>query len=229
MRERKRERNISRDVFTAYRRNNRARSNLRCNVTTCVGTCARFTKVAQYSSIRPPLPWAPRSPLAFLRGPSRGRTYGALVGPARFPFPISQIFLPASPLPPLPGRSFRPSNTIQISQPDFILVSRIFFIAPGPGGPHRARVHPPFSLSCPLPRLRTRAPYIINAGKRCICAKYKERRPTSGAPMFGALLIGQFTRCTFSYSTRSHGDIFTDRHKTSLFPLSGITYSMLAD
>lgn len=227
MRERKRERNISRDVFTAYRRNNRARNNLRCNVTTCVGTCARFTKVAQYSSIRSPLLWAPRSPARALarahvrRGhPRRARSL-PFPNLANLPPRVSSFSATQSLVPSFQHDSNKSTGF-------YSCLSDILYSA-GPGGPHRARVHPPLSLSRPLPRLRTRTPYIINAGKRCICAKYKERRPTSEAPMFGALLIGQFTRCTFSYSTRSHGDIFTDRHKTFSFPLSGITYSMLAD
>lgn len=47
--------------------------------TTCVGTCARITKVAQYSSIRPPLLWTLPAVLAGPR--ENARTQGPHVGP----------------------------------------------------------------------------------------------------------------------------------------------------
>lgn len=122
-----------------------------------------------------------------------------------------------SPLLPLPGRSFRSSNTaIQISQPDFIPVSRIFFIAPGPGAS--------LPLFRPLPRLRARAPYVTNAGNS-VYAQSTRRGGLQVRPHVRGLLIGQFTRCTFSYSARSHGDAFTDRYKTPV-PLPNVTYSI---
>lgn len=177
-----------------------------------MGTCARITKVAQYSSIRPPLLWAlPAVPA----GP-RESAYTALVGPARFPFPISQIFLSASP--PPATWSLRSSNTaIQISQPDFILVSRIFFIAPGPGALPLVR---PLLSSSSAPTY-TRAIHYKRR-QQCICAKYKERRLTSEAPCSGPYLLDSLHAARFH--TRSHRDIFTDRYKIPPFPLPNITY-----
>lgn len=183
---------------------NHTRSNLRCNLTTCVGTCVRITKVVQYSSIRPPLLWAV---LAVPAGPREvRRTYGAHRARS-LPFPnLANLSLSRSLL-PLPGCSFRSSNAaIQISQPDFILVSRIFFIAPDPGASPRVRS----LLSPSLRAYSTRAPYIINAGN----SVYAQSTRSGGLqvrPHVQGLLIGQFTRCTFSYATRSHGDTFTDR------------------
>ena len=93
----------------------------------------------------------------------------ALVGPDSLPFPnLANLPLCVSSCRYL-VRSFRPSNTaIQISQLDFILVSRIFFISPGP----RASPSPFF---CPLPRLRTRAPYVINAGNSVYAQSIRSR------------------------------------------------------
>jgi len=140
------------------------------DVTTCVGTCVRITKVAQYSSIRwPALLWAPaRSP--FSRAPARALV-PPLVGPAaRSPFPISQI----SPLRVSSSRYLLRSlarsspslhiAAVQISQPDFILVSRDILYSAGP------RASP--CVAVPPARLRTRA--IRYEANSVHAQKYKE-------------------------------------------------------
>lgn len=92
---------------------------------------------------------------------------------------------------PLPSRSFLPSiAAVQISQADFILVSRIFFIAPDPGA-----LSPP--SFCFLPRLHT---YVIERRQQCICVRYKERRLTSEAPCSGSYLLDSLHAARFSWS-----------------------------
>lgn len=145
----------------------------------------------------------------FLRpGPPRGRTYGRSRRAPLASLPQSRkSFPPASPAPPATwSLSARPSMAIQISQPDFILVSRIFFIAPGPGASLSPPLPPPLPLFRPLPRLRTRAPYVISA--TVYMRKAQGAEAYKRGPMFGALLIGQFTRCAFSCLARSHRDVF---------------------
>lgn len=136
----------------------------------------------------------------FLAGPLRGRTYSARRARS-LAFP-NLANLPL--LLPLPGRSFRPSNTaIQISQPDFILVSRIFFIAPDPGASPRLR---PLLPPSPAPTYTCAIRYKCR--QQCICVKYKERRSTSEVPCSGPYLLDSLHAVRFHAPRRSHGDVF---------------------
>lgn len=93
-------------------------------------------------------------------------------------------FLSVSPFPlSLPAPSFLPSIVaVQISQVDFILVSRIFFIASDPGAFFSCLFFlSPFAPS----RVYVRVPYVIKCRQQCICVRYKERRLTSEAHVPG--------------------------------------------
>lgn len=174
-----------------------------------MGTCARITKVAQYSSIRPPLLWAP---LAVPAGPREGARTGARKGPLAS-LPQSRKSSSSRLLLPLPGHSFRPSTAIQISQPDFILVSRIFFIAPGPGA-----LTVPFFR--PLPRLHTRAPYVISAGNSVYAQSTRSRGLQARLHVRGLTYWTVYTLRVFMLRAVPQRRICTGRYKTpSRFPV----------